>query len=146
MSPRICFALVASQAIVLACPAPPLAPDAGDGGDAGPSDSGIVLPDGGPNDGGLPGAPCDLPGSWVHDSSGTHVVPGGSDQTDLSWLTLPQGFCAHHYAVVPNARQLRFAPGGDLFVASRPPGAGRTAWPRSSWCRTTTTTASGMGF
>jgi glucose/arabinose dehydrogenase len=54
----------------------------------------------------------------VHDANGTHVVPGGTGQPDLSWLTLPQGFCAHHYATVGNARQLRFAPGGELFVAS----------------------------
>jgi glucose/arabinose dehydrogenase len=36
----------------------------------------------------------------------------------LSWLTLPQGFCAHYFGTVPDARQLRFAPGGELFVAS----------------------------
>jgi glucose/arabinose dehydrogenase len=28
------------------------------------------------------------------------------------------GFCAHYYGTVGNARQLRFAPGGELFVAS----------------------------
>lgn len=61
---------------------------------------------------------CNLPGSFVHDAAGTHVVAGGSAQPDLAWLTLPVGFCAHHYARVPNARQLRFAPGGELFVAS----------------------------
>jgi glucose/arabinose dehydrogenase len=38
--------------------------------------------------------------------------------TDLSWLKLPQGFCAHPFGKVGNARQLRFAPGGELFAAS----------------------------
>src|SRR5262249_43230593 len=28
------------------------------------------------------------------------------------------GFCAHYYATVPNAEQIRVAPGGELFVAS----------------------------
>jgi glucose/arabinose dehydrogenase len=93
--------------------------DAGpvDAGDSGPADAGDAGPvDSGFDAGGRSG--CELPGSWIHDATGVHVVPGGLDSTDLSWLTLPQGFCAHHYAVVPNARQLRFAPGGELFVAS----------------------------
>jgi glucose/arabinose dehydrogenase len=33
-------------------------------------------------------------------------------------MKLPPGFCAHAFATVPDARQLRFAPGGELFVAS----------------------------
>jgi glucose/arabinose dehydrogenase len=36
----------------------------------------------------------------------------------MSWLQLPDGFCAHFYANVPETRLLRFAPNGDLFVAS----------------------------
>jgi glucose/arabinose dehydrogenase len=36
----------------------------------------------------------------------------------VTWLSIPVGFCAHYYATVPTARQLRFAPGGDLFVSS----------------------------
>jgi glucose/arabinose dehydrogenase len=95
-------------------------PDAGDSGWSDAGDSGT--PDGGGwGDGGFDAGGrtgCDLPGSWVHDSTGLHVVPGGLDSTDLSWLTIPQGFCAHHYATVGNARQIRFAPGGELFVAS----------------------------
>jgi glucose/arabinose dehydrogenase len=43
-------------------------------------------------------------------------VPGGTG--DLSWLSIPEGTCAHPFATVGNARQLRFAPGGELFVAS----------------------------
>jgi glucose/arabinose dehydrogenase len=31
---------------------------------------------------------------------------------------LPAGFCAHYFGTVADARQLRFAPGGELFVAS----------------------------
>jgi glucose/arabinose dehydrogenase len=46
-------------------------------------------------------------------------------QPDFSWLTVPAGFCVHHYAIVPNARQIRFAPGGELFVAS--PSTGTTS-------------------
>jgi glucose/arabinose dehydrogenase len=36
----------------------------------------------------------------------------------LSWVHLPPEFCVHYYATVKMARQLRFAPGGELFVAS----------------------------
>jgi glucose/arabinose dehydrogenase len=43
---------------------------------------------------------------------------GATETYPNSWLTIPEGFCAHHYAVVPNARQMRFAPNGDLFVTS----------------------------
>jgi glucose/arabinose dehydrogenase len=71
---------------------------------------------------------CKLPGSVQFAGGAVHVVPGGlptctGGQTkncegDLSYLKLPDGFCAHWFANVPNARQLRFAPGGELFVAS----------------------------
>jgi glucose/arabinose dehydrogenase len=47
------------------------------------------------------------------------VVPGGpASAPDLSWLQVPPGFCAHYFATVKTARQLKFAPGGELFVAS----------------------------
>jgi glucose/arabinose dehydrogenase len=36
----------------------------------------------------------------------------------MTWLKLPAGFCVHYFGSVPDARQLRFAPGGELFVAS----------------------------
>ena len=36
----------------------------------------------------------------------------------MSWLSIPEGFCVHAFATVGNARQIRFAPGGELFVAS----------------------------
>jgi glucose/arabinose dehydrogenase len=70
----------------------------------------------GSNDGGW----CDRPGAWVHASDGYHQVGGGSDDpgADLSWLSLPEGYCAHYFGNVGNCRQLRFAPGGELFVAS----------------------------
>src|SRR6185437_351342 len=46
-------------------------------------------------------------------------VPGGDPNApSLGFLTLPNGFCAHWYGNVGNARQIRFAPGGELFVAS----------------------------
>lgn len=63
--------------------------------------------------------PCDLPGSVQFTSAGTTVKPGGDPSwPDLSFLHLPTGFCAHYFGHVGNARQLRFAPGGELFVAS----------------------------
>jgi glucose/arabinose dehydrogenase len=62
---------------------------------------------------------CDLPGSVQHTGPGVSVVPGGPvDTPDLSFMQLPIGFCAHFFANVGNVRQLRFAPGGELFVAS----------------------------
>jgi len=74
--------------------------------------------------GGNPKAPpqgtfCSLPGSVVWTPRGPEVVTGGSAPApDLSWLRLPPGFCAHYFGKVPGARQLRFARGGELFVAS----------------------------
>jgi glucose/arabinose dehydrogenase len=59
---------------------------------------------------------CDLPGAVKQTAAGVVVVPGGAK--DLAWLKLPVGFCAHDYGHVGNARQIRFAPGGELFVAS----------------------------
>jgi glucose/arabinose dehydrogenase len=66
-----------------------------------------------------PGSYCALPGSLVGTPQGMAVVEGGdASLPDLSWVTVPTGFCAHHFANVPETRQLRTAPGGDLFVAS----------------------------
>jgi glucose/arabinose dehydrogenase len=65
------------------------------------------------------GSFCSLPGSVVYTAQGPQVIPGSDAGTpSLSWLTLPVGFCAHYFAHVPTARQLRFAPDGHLFVAS----------------------------
>ncbi len=62
---------------------------------------------------------CDLPGSVQTTADGVVVVPGGpTSAPDLSFLHLPVGFCAHFFANVGNTRQLRFAPSGELFVAS----------------------------
>jgi glucose/arabinose dehydrogenase len=63
--------------------------------------------------------PCSLAGS-IHYVGGNRIVMGGlpAGTPDLSFLQLPDGFCVHYFATVPNARQLRFAPGGELFVAS----------------------------
>jgi glucose/arabinose dehydrogenase len=63
---------------------------------------------------------CRLPGAWVHDDAGYHDVTSldGGSITELRWLTLPMGFCAHSFATVGNVRQIRFAPGGELFAAS----------------------------
>ncbi|HMI85243.1 MAG TPA: hypothetical protein VK550_14200 [Polyangiaceae bacterium] len=64
---------------------------------------------------------CDLPGSVRYDATGVTLVPGGQGATipaSLSFLKLPTNFCVHHYGKLGNPRQLRFAPGGELFVAS----------------------------
>jgi glucose/arabinose dehydrogenase len=62
--------------------------------------------------------PCNLPGSIQYTETGVVVVPGASAGPSLAYLTVPTGFCVHYYGTVDNARQLRFAPGGELFVAS----------------------------
>jgi glucose/arabinose dehydrogenase len=61
--------------------------------------------------------PCNLPGSIQYTSSGVVVVPGGTGP-DLGYIKVPTGFCVHYYGTVDNVRQLRFAPGGELFVTS----------------------------
>jgi glucose/arabinose dehydrogenase len=62
---------------------------------------------------------CDLPGSVVWSGGAPSVVPGGpSGAPDMTWMHLPDGFCSHYYGKVPETRQLRFSPSGDLFVAS----------------------------
>ncbi len=88
-----------------------LAADGGPEGDADPGQVADALPP--------PGTYCALPGSVVWTSQGPYVMPGGQGTLpDLGWLKLPEGFCAHYFATVKTARQLKFAPGGDLFVAS----------------------------
>jgi len=85
---------------------------------AAPTETAIGEPS--PSPTGAPRAPfCDLPGSLRFTADGQVLVPGGAPETpDLSFLHLPAGFCAHYYGRVGNARQLRFAPNGELFVAS----------------------------
>jgi glucose/arabinose dehydrogenase len=61
---------------------------------------------------------CDLPGSVQFTSGGVVEVSGGSGAERIAFLQLPQGFCAHYFGSVGNTRQLRFAPSGELFVAS----------------------------
>jgi glucose/arabinose dehydrogenase len=71
------------------------------------------------------GSFCALPGSVVWTDKGPVAVPApGIQVPDMGWLHLPVGFCAHYFATVLTARQLRFAPGGELFVAS--PSTGTT--------------------
>lgn len=70
-------------------------------------------------DGSVDGHLCNLPGSIRFMGGPKPVtVPGNDSPVDLSFVKVPEGFCVHHYAHVGNARQLRFAPGGELFVAS----------------------------
>jgi glucose/arabinose dehydrogenase len=61
---------------------------------------------------------CALPGSLQSAPSGLVLVAGGQPSPDISYLNVPIGFCAHFFANVGDARQLRFAPSGELFVAS----------------------------
>ena len=65
------------------------------------------------------GSFCRLPGSYVSSGGSVGIVPGGKGP-DLKWLaaTLPDGFCAHYFGNVTETRLVRFAPNGDLFVAS----------------------------
>jgi glucose/arabinose dehydrogenase len=67
-----------------------------------------------------PGDFCGLPGSLVFTDDTSIQIPGaeGGGSADLSFLSLPNGFCAHYYATVPSARGVRVAPGGEVFVAS----------------------------
>jgi glucose/arabinose dehydrogenase len=65
------------------------------------------------------GSFCSLPGSVVSTPNGPAVVPGATvSSMEPRWLNLPVGFCAHYFATVKTVRQLKFAPGGDLFAAS----------------------------
>src|SRR5260370_1181238 len=81
-------------------------------------------PDGAPT--GWISHPCSLPGSVQFTNGGKVVVPGGTTgamgcamgSSDLSFLSVPLGFCAHYFGNVRNARQIRFAPGRELFGAS----------------------------
>ncbi len=67
-----------------------------------------------------PGSFCALAGSRVSVAGTTLVIPApmGTVEPDLSFVSLPDGFCVHYFATVPTARAIRFAPGGELFVAS----------------------------
>jgi len=97
---------------LVACDTPDTTPPPDDGGptDAPPDATKDSPPDAPPPDGPLPvGKFCEMPGSIQFQPTGTVVVPGGSGP-DLGFLHLPVGFCAHHFANVGNARQLRFAP------------------------------------
>jgi glucose/arabinose dehydrogenase len=101
-----------------------------DGGDGGASDGSAVdravtrdvdiievAPP--PTDGSVSATYCNMPGSFIYTADGISVVTGGkSDAPSLAWLSLPAGFCAHYFAHVGTARQVRVAPGGELFVAS----------------------------
>jgi glucose/arabinose dehydrogenase len=60
---------------------------------------------------------CDLPGSVRFTADGVVEVPG-ANTSKIGFLHLPNGFCAHYFANIGNTRQMRFAPGGELFVAS----------------------------
>lgn len=97
--------------------------DAPSGSDApGSVDAGIDVSEAGDvPDAPLPTGPfCTYPGSVQFTDAGTTIVPGGASNTEeeLKFLHLPPGYCAHFYANVGNPRQIRFAPNGDLFVAS----------------------------
>ncbi len=70
---------------------------------------------------------CDLPGSVLFTDQGTVVLPGIGTRA-VDFMRMPRGFCVHYFGNLAdlaaskqpggNVRQLRFAPGGELFVAS----------------------------
>jgi glucose/arabinose dehydrogenase len=72
-----------------------------------------------PADAMVQGSYCALPGSVVGTPQGMAYVEGADPGLpSMKWLTVPTGFCAHHFANVPETRQVRTGPGGDLFVSS----------------------------
>ena len=83
------------------------------GGRAGGAGGGFVMPK-------LDGGWCELPGTWARGDAGNYYEVAKLDggRSGLNWLTLPPGFCVHPFANVGNVRQIRFAPGGELFAAS----------------------------
>jgi hypothetical protein len=97
-----------------------------------PADAGTVDPAvDGPDDTGTPEAEfdvvypdaasrrfCDLPGTVQFTSGGKLVMAGGESVDKLQFVDLPTGFCIHYFGNIGNTRQLRVAPGGELFVAS----------------------------
>jgi len=85
--------------------------DCGPGGHDGGVDAGH------PTDAGIPdGGWCALPNTMLHQGSLLHQEPSGDSH--LTWLNIPDGYCAHQFASVGNARAMRFAPTGELFVSS----------------------------
>lgn len=98
------------------------------------ADTGIIEEVAPQVDGPISSTFCGLPGSLVFGASGSRTLVSGGNTSapSLSWLTLPAGYCAHYFAHVPTVRQIRFAPGGELFAASpstptaggAPPGLG----------------------
>jgi glucose/arabinose dehydrogenase len=65
------------------------------------------------------GSYCALPGSLVATANGRGIVPGANPALpDISWLAIPPGYCAHHFANVAETRQLRVSASGDVFAAS----------------------------
>ena len=46
---------------------------------------------------------CDLPGSVVWSGGRPAIVAGGPKLPDMTWLNLPDGFCAHYFGNVGNA-------------------------------------------
>jgi glucose/arabinose dehydrogenase len=65
------------------------------------------------------GSYCGHPGSLVGTAQGMAIVDGGDPSLpNLNWLTVPAGYCIHHFANVPETRQLRVSPSGDVFAAS----------------------------
>jgi glucose/arabinose dehydrogenase len=120
--------LLASSLLLLGCPGnTTVNPDGGvDAGEDvhvdapvdAPADAPPDVPPPPPPDGSIKD-PCSLPGTVQFTKNGVITVPGGAPTApSLAFLHLPEGFCAHYYGTVGNARQLRFAPGGELFVAS----------------------------
>jgi len=124
--PRVVF-FAAVSFFVAACDSPSSSNGTSAAGASGSAGSGNAGSAGGtsapPFDAGGITKFCELPGSIQFTDSGKTLVADTNDanksNTDkLSFVTVPNGFCVHYFGNVGNTRQMRFAPGGELFVAS----------------------------
>jgi len=113
--PRNLSALAVPCLLGAACTSPD---PSGGSSDASVRDRQVTVVDAAPPSDAMYDRFCDLPGSVRYTSSGMEVIAGGRETERLSFMQLPSGFCGHFFANVGNVRQLRFAPGGELFAAS----------------------------
>ncbi len=129
------FSVATVSLLGVACtgPKPPATFDGGGVLETGASDTGVRdtgAPDtGSPVDTGAPvdtGTAPDVPTDTVGPPDAPDAGPPGAAWCDLPvpstanvpGVNIPEGFCLRRFARVPTPRVIRFAPNGDLFVAS----------------------------
>jgi glucose/arabinose dehydrogenase len=117
------FWMLVPAAVAMACNSNPPPSSTSDGGPEGstPPPADVVQPPPPPDVVHPADFFCDLPGSVRFEATGVTMVPGGQTPgipPTLNFIKLPTNFCVHYYGKVGNPRQMRFAPGGELFVAS----------------------------